>query len=429
MATDPTMMPTDTTHRNRRALALAAGVVACALGGVWMASLAGCGQAQGQSVLDARRQHVAALAPAEKEALRRKFERFEALDPQEKQRLRELCRQVEADPQAAELKAVLGRYGKWLASLAPLRRQELLELQPQARVQRIKSMIEDQTERDSKRLAQADQAALVKWMEQMAIQHESQLIELVPVDRRGKMKDVPANVRARMLMFSMWWRWQGMGPGGRPALLKDDDLAGLRTALSADARQRLEGKPPAEQWKQVSGWVRQIVRQQMSGGKGFGLVSEEELARFFEHDLNSNQRDYLLSLPADEMQRELRRLYLSPGKGPDEPSRWPEYGPRGKMSDPQHKGKRPPGPSGSNGPGMGPPGMGPPGMGPPGANGPGGGGFGPEGPFSRRSPRVDEQGRGEPGKGEPGADAPPRREPPPPKREPSPPRDSSASAS
>ncbi len=54
--------------------------------------------------------------------------------------------------------------------------------------------------------------------------------------------------------------------------------------------------------------LQQYAARRMDGV--FPAVTEEELAQFFEKELKPMQRDQLLNLPADDMARELWRMYL-----------------------------------------------------------------------------------------------------------------------
>ena len=70
------------------------------------------------------------------------------------------------------------------------------------------------------------------------------------------------------------------------------------------------------------------MRRGSSTARGyFSKADDEPLADFFEHELSDEERDRLLSLPGDEMQRELQRLYLTRTKPPDGSPR------RGRRSD------------------------------------------------------------------------------------------------
>ena len=77
------------------------------------------------------------------------------------------------------------------------------------------------------------------------------------------------------------------------------------------------------------GWIRHLARQQLAVRRGAGTPQshfDEQLADFFEHQLSDEERERLLALPGDEMQSQLRELYLSgPGHRSDHPrhhGRW-----------------------------------------------------------------------------------------------------------
>jgi hypothetical protein len=98
--------------------------------------------------------------------------------------------------------------------------------------------------------------------------------------------------------------------------LNERDLIPLRGQLSPETRRRLDSKPSSEQMAMVTRWIGQLVRQQFKQGTNTGLffVSEEELANYFEHGLTDEQRDQLLRLPSDDMQRELRKRFWGTAK-------------------------------------------------------------------------------------------------------------------
>ncbi len=64
----------------------------------------------------------------------------------------------------------------------------------------------------------------------------------------------------------------------------------------------------------VRHWVQAAVRHRMDTqgtSRPLSPIAQQELEHFFQHDLTSNQRETLLAMPPEKMQRELRRLYFS----------------------------------------------------------------------------------------------------------------------
>lgn len=265
-----------------------------------------------------RRQRIEAMTVVEKEELRRRLERFAALAPAEQERLRRLHRDIETDSEADHLRVVMDHYHRWLMTLSSYHRAELQQLEPAERIKRIKSMLDDQTVREKKRLTPQDLAALTTWMEQYAVRHEARYLEMIPENQRQNYQKAAPTVRPRLLFGMVWWRWQRWGGSKAPALT-EEDLASLRAVLSSDARSHIDGKPPAEQRMVAAGWIRQAVQQHMGlwDMKSQPGLSDEDLARFFEKEVTDQQRDHLLSLPNEEMQRDLRQMYVISKRGSD----------------------------------------------------------------------------------------------------------------
>jgi hypothetical protein len=269
-----------------------------------------------------RRQRIEAMTPAEKEDLRRRQERFATLEPVEQERLRRLHRELEADPEADQLRRVMDRYHQWLMTLSSYHRAELQQLEPAERIKRIKTMLDEQSQRDAKRLGPQDLATLTGWMERYAARYEARFLEMLPENQRQNYQKAVPSMRPRLLFGMVWWRWQKWGTPKMPGL-SEEDLSDLKSVLSPEARAHVEGKAPGEQRMVVNGWIRQAVQHHMASLdlKSQPGISDEDLARFFEKELTDQQRDHLLSLPNEEMQRELRQLYVISKRGGDMHSR------------------------------------------------------------------------------------------------------------
>jgi hypothetical protein len=113
-----------------------------------------------------------------------------------------------------------------------------------------------------------------------------------------------------MLLWHMWQQRQMIGPGKPPPSMSDADLVVLRDKLTPKASQRLQQKPIPQQWQTVGNWVRDVARQRWMRGSAPSL-DDERLVDFFENGIDDVKRDQLLSMPGEEMQRELLRLYMN----------------------------------------------------------------------------------------------------------------------
>jgi hypothetical protein len=305
--------------------------------------------------LSQRQARVEKMSEAEKAELGRRWSDFRALTAEEREALRSLHAQLSADPDAVHLRAVMERYSQWYASLPSFRRTELGGLSPEERIKRIKALLQEQSARGARRPSPEEVKALLTWLERNTARHEKEILQSMPETMRSRLGELSPPQRTRVLM---WWRWQAAGPG-RPAPLSKEEMTQLRAALPSESRAKLESKSLPEQWHIVMGWLRHAARQQPEGAGTKGmlwLVDEQELSRFFEQGISEEQRDRLLSLPADEMQRELRILYYRQQGKPvpsDFSERWPGGGfgrrpgidgmlPRKKFQD---RGPPPPGSS------------------------------------------------------------------------------------
>ena len=274
--------------------------------------LLGCAWLRADESIADRRKHVERLMPEEKDELRRSEERFAALDPAEQERLRRLQREIDQDGDAEHLRLVMCNYHKWLMTLPDFRRTELLEMEPEQRLKRIKALLQEQAQHEATKLNSKDIAGLTHWLDDYARHHGPHFLEMLPDRQRQaaaqRFAQLPTAERDREFWRLVWWRLQ-WGGGTKVPLLTESEMVQLRTYLTPETRARLESAARNEQWAIVSGWLVQIFRQQFkASGSG---ASDEEIAHFFEQSLNDEERDRLLRLPSDEMQRQLRQKYNS----------------------------------------------------------------------------------------------------------------------
>lgn len=273
-----------------------------------------------------RRARIEAMTPSQKLQLQQLEERFAAFDEEHQDRLRQLDASMLADPDASVLRRVLHDYCEWLTTLPSFTRAELAEMEPAARVTSIKKRIQDEIARSGgRKLGRKDAEALMKWARELVVKHEKQLISALPSSELGRISDATPQMRHRMLFWQLWQRWQSaVALKTTPPVLTDADLSDLRAELSADVRKRMASKPPVDQWRMAAGWVRSTLQRQTFARGFHGPLSEAEdarLADFFENDLTDREREQLLSLPGEEMQRALQRLYQTKNKLPEAPAR------------------------------------------------------------------------------------------------------------
>jgi hypothetical protein len=317
----------------------------------------GAYSSRGEESLAERRARLETMPQAKKEDLVRLQERFARLDPAEQKRLRELNEQLERDPNAERLKKTMYRYYEWLKTLPLSQRIELSGLPPAERVERIKKLLQEQARKGpkpapakdparveaakrllreqakklGKRLDPKDVEGLLAWCEQMADRYGSRFLESLPEPRRREMQQELSGVknseRRRELFGYLWMQWQSANPGKLPPM-NDRDLADLLNRLTKATRDRLQSKPAAEQWRTVAEWIGLFQENKPPVRRPDELIpeeSEEDLALFFQHVLSEEEQDRLLSLPGEQMLRELWREYVrsktspAPARASDQP--------------------------------------------------------------------------------------------------------------
>ena len=139
--------------------------------------------------------------------------------------------------------------GDWalrtLHDLNSYRREELVGLEPEDRLARVKTLLNEQAQEESKRLKPEEAAALWDWMEHYAAKRAERLAEKVPPERSKHLAEMSPSDRNRTLFGLMWYRWQ-LGGGKRGPLFTETDLAEMSACLSPQTRQRLDALPPEQ---------------------------------------------------------------------------------------------------------------------------------------------------------------------------------------
>ncbi len=274
--------------------------------------------------LDARRRRVESMSLDAKRELRRTEERFRSLPPGEQQNLRRLHEELLADPDAEAIRRVLRGYCEWLGALSSYSQAELAELKPDERVAWVKKRLEAEQRREGgKRLGAKDMEAVREWLAAFVARNETKLLASLTEQQRKWLAEIKGDQTRRHIMLGqMWQRWMAA---------EQADLAELRGRLSRETQRRLDDKPPAEQWKIIAGWLRQGLRRPGDDRRPPGPLArddDERLADFFENELSDDERDRLLAMPGEEMQRELLRLFLTRARPPERP-------PGRRMEDPR----------------------------------------------------------------------------------------------
>lgn len=288
------------------------------------------------------RKRLATLSESEKIELRRKVERFQKLSANEQQRMVAIHKELMAAPDRDELIVVLQRYYQWFKVLTPSQRGELEALKPEQRVawiqktrndmvaaainralfnfppERLRTLLQDSMKvPPEERLPPGDVMVLVRIVESLAAQRGEELLsQLNPGEKQDllrRLNQVTDPQQRKDFLAITWLQWQLDHPD-QVAVLTPEELEELRKQLSPSTRERLESLSVDEQLKRVAQWIRSYVFFRYVMPRVWAdmrrPVSEQELGRFVEENLTREEREALLALPPDEMQRELTRRYL-----------------------------------------------------------------------------------------------------------------------
>ncbi len=256
-----------------------------------------------------RRAAVQKMTDADKEQLLAKLERFKHLDSAEQRRLHDLRDAIDDADNSDELQETMRRYHAWLTGLQAVQRAELLAMPAPRRLARLEELQTMADRQKKRRLSDADAKVVADWLDQTLLR-------------------LPPGERQRMLSRMLSQRGQPLD-AGRPAMF--NEFLQLRERLSPQAREQLTSAvSPIERQELLAMWVRQgmMALAERYGQAAGQDASPERLRRFFDEDVPESERERLLSLPSEEMQSELRRLYqlrsIFPGlqgKGPGQGAR------------------------------------------------------------------------------------------------------------
>jgi hypothetical protein len=275
--------------------------------------------------LDQRRVYLAKISPQEKDELRSKFEMFEALSSEERDRLRKLDELLNKDSHEDRLRRLMARYSDWFKTLLTYERGELLLKTPTGRIQQIRNLRHAQEARLAAfaGASKPDVAAIHIWMEKFAKNHEEELLKDARPRMQKELSTATGLHRAQLLTFLAWQHWRPAefgktGDVSKTPAISDKEVQDLIETLSETTRQKLMAEPD-ERLETIK--LLQTVAQANSFNRRGGArsnVTVEDLHKTFEQ-LSVQERDRLLGLPRDEMDRELRAKYFRQKFGGREP--------------------------------------------------------------------------------------------------------------
>ncbi len=208
-------------------------------------------------------------------------------------------------------------YGRWLSKQLSGDKEELRQLAMDERLKVVREIVRDEEERALRRLSDDDakklRAEIIKIYEQRQADFLSCAGRRDPEIRplfEG------AELPRRALMVLSWeLRNDDRDEETRDRLI--DELSPEAQAQWNNISRRDHRRRQVQLWR----WIMEAMRPSWG---------PDELERFFAKELDNNVRAHLLSLPTDEMQAQLERLYLTSQFGLRDPDQLPgELGRRG----------------------------------------------------------------------------------------------------
>jgi hypothetical protein len=279
-------------------------------------------KAAASASLASRREWIEGLTPDTKANLESQMRRFHDLEdsPVEQNRLRALAREINESPDADMLHRRLIAYGRWFAKQLPGDQEEIRGLATDERLKVIRDIVRDEEDRASRRLSDDDAKKLRAEILEI---YEQRQAEFLSRARRRDAEIRPrfdeAELPQRALMVLSWeLRNDDREQETRDRLI--DSLSPEAQAQWNNIGRRDHRRRQVQLWR----WIMEAMRPSWG---------PDELERFFAKELDNNVRARLLSLPTDEMQAQLERLYLASQFGLRDPDQLPgEMGRRGMSS-------------------------------------------------------------------------------------------------
>ena len=235
----------------------------------------------------------------------RQRQKFAEMSRSERAAMRELHATISVSPDPQRLHGILQRYRDWLARLPATEREQILSLEPSARIAAIKAKLSQaDILADVDHLSPGDERVFMAWLGEFLDQHEEAILKLLPRAAQSKLGSMRTSRPRTMLMATMLFEMQP-DLSRLPASAKSS-VEQLATRLSEEGRQQFEeAQARGELRELLRGWMLSIRARH-----GAVSIGRERLEQFFDNELTPSERGYLEGLPPQEMERELRRMFI-----------------------------------------------------------------------------------------------------------------------
>lgn len=261
---------------------------------------------------------IANMPEGERAAVARSRQEFAKIPSEaERTQLRLLEKALSQEPDQAELRRVLARYGAWLKTINAGQSSQLSEIKDASqRMKRVKEMLEAD-------LRAADREVVWQWLNDYAEKHEDALLKSKPKTNVSTPK-LHNGEQMRRHWEAVGVLLRAMDPPGREDDLPFDeyDFVVLESKLSPEPAKRLRECQELDLKRMaLAAWWRAGIQEWMErAGRGAGsrAESKDKYEQLFtgERQLETDEKYRIFMLPPDQAKRELTREWWERYGGP-----------------------------------------------------------------------------------------------------------------
>ena len=264
--------------------------------------------------IDARRQWIASLDEDEQASLRARYNRFARMTAAEQQRIRSLHEAVVTAHDRDRLLRVLVHYKTWLAGVPSARQFELRSMPRDERVQAIAAQQRREANNPWIRLTPDEARRIDGVLQEIRAHMRREIVFPGRADGRGEGRGEGRGQRGPN-------RSPGFPQQFRQLLADSRDTwePNIIEALSPEHRQQFTTLDPHQQQQQIVRWIMQDRgrSRRRDERRSFADITQQELERFFVEDVSPTDKERLLAQPRDQVEQELKRMYIRHEFGDD----------------------------------------------------------------------------------------------------------------
>jgi hypothetical protein len=248
-----------------------------------------------------RRQQVDALGPSQTARLLEQKQTFYALSPQMQERIRSIHETIQQDPKADQLDRVLREYCNWLGSLPQAQQQEIKQMPPQERLEKVKEVVKQQEYRHKPE----DVLAAMRWLDEFITAHAATIAEpllefpsRIPETWRARIEQAKDANRNFLLYFIH------LRQASTKIVPDAADYERLYEELTLNGARELRRDPTdGDRLARVMRWIFQQTARMPD------QITDDE-ARFYS-ELPKDEKEKLGNPRTNQFRRKLRELYMN----------------------------------------------------------------------------------------------------------------------